>query len=107
MANRFLGEATVKMDGEEYTLRCDFNAMCFFEDATGKDALATFEAYEGGNVSTRDMRHMMHAFLAKHHPDASLDLAGDILSSDLDALARVVQAASPEPTGEEGNAEAA
>lgn len=107
MANRFLGEATTKLDGKVYTLRCDFNAMCHFEDATGKDALATFERFEGGAVSVRDMRHMMHAFLACHHPDATLETAGDILSADLDVLQRVVQAASPENSGEQGNATAA
>tara|TARA_Y100000310_G_scaffold325782_1_gene389817 strand:+ start:1882 stop:2229 length:348 start_codon:yes stop_codon:yes gene_type:complete len=108
MANRFLGEAVAELDGTRYTLRCDFNAMCHFEDETGKDALASFEAFETGGISARDMRSMMWAFLQHHHPEADMRLAGGILSADIEALQRVVMAASPEAqeAGEAGNGKA-
>lgn len=108
MANRFLGEVTTKVDGESYTLRCDFNAMCHFEDETGKDALAEFEAYEKDGMSVRDMRTMMWAFLQHHHPDADMQLAGSILSADIEALQRVIAAASPTKSeaGDAGNGRA-
>ncbi|MDB6177937.1 hypothetical protein PAF17_10535 [Paracoccus sp. Z330] len=98
MSNRFLGEATATLGGKTYTLRCDFNAMCEFEDATGKDALATFEAFEGfeaGKVSVKDMRAIMWSFMLHHHPEATLTEAGELLSADVDALVTVIRAASP------------
>lgn len=95
MSNRFLGEATATLDGKAYTLRCDFNAMCEFEDATGKDALATFEAFEAGKVSVKDMRAIMWSFMLHHHPEATLTEAGELLSADVDVLMNVIRAASP------------
>lgn len=106
MANRFLGEATAKLDGKVYTLRCDFNAMCVFEDLTGKDALATFASFESGGVGVSDMRSMVLAFLSCHHPDATVQTAGDLLSQDTSVLTDVLTAAMPDAAevGDTGNA---
>lgn len=95
MANRFKGEATVEADGRTYTLRCDFNAMCEFEEQTGEDALAVFEKFETGKVSVKAMRAMMWAFMQHHHPDATLQDAGDLLSVNVDCLRDVIKASSP------------
>lgn len=95
MANRFKGEATVKLDGKTYTLRCDFNAMAAFEEETGKASMEVFEEFESGKISVKDMLAMMLAFMLHHHPDSTSSDAGDLLSEDIDALKRVVQAASP------------
>jgi len=95
MANRFMGEATVQANGSTYTLRCDFNAMCSFEDQTGEDALAVFAQFETGKVSVKHMRAMMWAFMQKHHPEATLDIAGDLLSENVDSLMEVIKASSP------------
>jgi hypothetical protein len=96
MANKFFGEATVTDDsGKKYTLRLDFNAMCEFEEATGKDAMEAFSDFEKGRVSVRLMRSMMLAFLKHHHPDATAQQAGDILSENLSALETVMSAAMP------------
>ena len=95
MANRFLGEVAVEVDGETWTLRCDFNAMCEFEDATGKQAMATFEAFERGKASTKDMRAMMWSFMRRHHPDATLQDAGDLLSANSGVLNDVISATMP------------
>lgn len=104
MANSFLGEASVTAEGQEWTLRCDFNAMIAFEDATGRDAMKAFEEAETGNVNMKDLRHMMHAFLQHHHPKATLADAGCVLSTDIDAVGRVIEAASPQTDdlGDEG-----
>lgn len=105
MANRFLGEAVVDVDGKKYTLRCDFNAMCDFEEISGKNALETFQNLEGGSVSVTDMRNIAWAFLKHHHPDATRSEAGALLSSNVDSLMSVIQAASPtaEEAGDMGN----
>ena len=95
MGNRFLGEATARADGKEWTLRCDFNAMIEFEDATGKDAMDAFEAAEGGDVDLKDLRHLVHACLLRHHPDATLRDAGDVLSHDMSVVERLIAGAMP------------
>jgi hypothetical protein len=96
MANRLLGEATTTLDGKVYTLRFDFNAMCAFEEATGLEALAAFEAFETGALKkASDLRAMVWAMLQRHHPAATLAEAGDILSADADVLRRVMIAAAP------------
>lgn len=95
MGNRFLGEATAKVDGKEWTLRCDFNAMAEFEDATGKDAMDAFQAAEEGDVSLKDLRHLVLACLLRHHPDATLCDAGDVLSYDVGVVQRLIAAAMP------------
>lgn len=97
MSNRFLGEATTTVDGKTYTLRCDFNAMCAFEDETGKDALETFEKFETGKVGVMDMRTIMWSFMQHHHPEVTMQEAGHVLSCDTDVLMKVIQAASPAP----------
>lgn len=102
MANRFLGEATIEVDGRQYTLRCDFNAMCEFEDATGEDALAVFERFETGKVGVKTMRAMMWAFMQHHQPEATLQDAGDLLSADANAMMTVIKAASPTAKEAEG-----
>lgn len=102
MANRFLGEATVDADGRRWTLRCDFNAMCEFEDATGKDALTVFGEFESGKVGAKDMRSMMWAFMQHHHPDATTKDAGNLLSNNVDAMMEVIKAASPTAQEAEG-----
>jgi len=101
MANRFFGEATIIADGKTYTLRCDFNAMCHFEEATG-DALEAFDELEAGKFSVVAARQIMHSFLQEHHPDADVKLAGRLLSEDTSILQQVIKNASPEP--EKGDA---
>jgi hypothetical protein len=97
MANRFLGEVTVEAAGKTWTLRCDFNAMCEFEEAAGKGAMDTFAQFEGGGASTADMRLMMWAFLRRHHPEVTLQEAGDVLSEDASVLIKVIASAMPDP----------
>ncbi|MBR9893331.1 hypothetical protein GYB14_16655 [bacterium] len=96
MANRFLGEADVTVDGKSYKLRFDFNTMCWFTDRTGKDAIKAMAGAESGDLDLRDMRVLMQCCLLHHSPDATLQEAGNVLSQDFGALLRVIQAAMPE-----------
>ncbi|WIY23352.1 GTA-gp10 family protein [Parasedimentitalea psychrophila] len=107
MANRFKGEVSITIDGKVWTLVCDFNAMAEFEEATGMDAMAAFEKAEGGEVSIADLRHMVHAFLKLHHPEATLRDAGNVMSEDVAIVASVLAAASPTAAeaGDLGNAQ--
>ena len=106
MSNRFLGEVKVTAADRTWTLRIDFNAMCAFEDMTGKDALQVFEGIDTGAVGVKDMRAIMHACMLRHHPDATAQDAGDVLSEAPEVLTRLVQAAMPS-AAEAGTAEAA
>lgn len=96
MANRFLGELDVNVDGKIWKLRFDFNAMCEFEDRTGKDAMKAFEDVEKGSIGIRDLRVVAQVCMLHHQPDATLHDAGELLSCDMDAVMRVLRAAVPE-----------
>lgn len=95
MANKFIGEATAEVEGVTWTLRCDFNAMAAFETATGKDAMEAFGEAEENKVSIPELIQMVHSFLQRHHPDATLQDAGDVLSHDLSVVQRVISACMP------------
>jgi hypothetical protein len=102
MANRFMGEVTAQADGETYTLRMDMNAMIEFEDATGIDPMKAFENAEGGVASLKVMRAIIHAAMKRRHPEASIAVAGDILSEDPTVVGRLMAAAAPEPEKDAG-----
>lgn len=103
MANAFLGETTLQGDdGNVYTLRLDFNAMCAFEEKTGLNALDAFGELEaasqpnGHNPKLSLMRSIMWAALTHHHPDITLEEAGALLSQNFDALEKVMAAMLPD-----------
>lgn len=95
MANKFFGEVDIKAADVAYKLRMDFNAMCEFEDVTGKNALDAFADFEAGKISVKNLRAMMYAFLKHHQPEITLEKAGDILSENMDAMQEVVAASMP------------
>lgn len=99
MANKFFGEVEVKVGDQTYKLRMDFNAMCEFEDVTGINAMDAFADFEKGNISVKSMRAMMYAFLKRHHPEITLEQAGEVLSENMGALEAVISASMP--TGKE------
>lgn len=97
MANRFKGETTVEVAGKVWRLVLDFNALCHFEGASGKNAMEVMQAFEGGKHSSTDLRHLMCAMLARHHPEATVEDAGDLLSEGLDVVGQALAAAMPAP----------
>lgn len=103
MANRICGEISATLDGQSYTLRMDFNALCAFEEETGQTAMGALRAFEDGDISFGAMRSLTRVCLTRHHPDTSPDLAGDLLSEDPDLLSRLVAAAFPEAADIEGD----
>ena len=102
MANKFFGEVEIDSGGNKYTLRMDFNAMCEFEDVAGVNAMDAFADFEKGKISVKNMRAMMYAFLRRHHPDVTLEQAGEILSENIGALESVVSASMPTSEEAEG-----
>ncbi|PYG33122.1 GTA-gp10 family protein [Pelagimonas varians] len=110
-------EVTAKVDGEDMTLRIDFNALAEFEEKTGQKALEAIDEIESGAISMVTLRHFVWAGLQYHHPGCTVAKAGDFLSADPDALGRAFETALPkgeedapngsEPEGDAGNAERA
>lgn len=96
MAGRLRGEIRVAAEGRDWTLRLDFNALCAFEEATGLDALDTLAAFERGEVKVRVLRQFFHACLQHHHPEATLQDAGLVVSESPEALNRLMTAALPD-----------
>ncbi|MBD9525207.1 hypothetical protein IB235_00105 [Paracoccus sp. PAR01] len=100
MANRFLGEVSASAEGQTFTLRMDFNAMIEFEDATGKPAIDAFQEAEQaaaeGRVDFKLLRNIVFAALKRHHPDATIETAGTILSEDTQIVQSLLAAVAPE-----------
>lgn len=95
MVNRIFGEASTTVDGNVWTLRCDFNALCEVEAATGEPALDLFRRMEAGAVRFDVLRQIARAFLGRHHPGVTLEQAGDVLGADMGILEAVLTAAVP------------
>lgn len=96
VANAFRGEVALIHDGATYTLVLDFNSLCEFEAETGKNALTILDGMDVGEVSAVDLRALMWAGLREHHPDITLQMAGRILSANVNALQLAADAAKPE-----------
>ena len=110
MANRFLGEVAAQMSGETYTLRLDMNTLAEIEDATDKHALDLLSEIEKGRARVKDLRALAHAAMLHHHPDASVQDAGVLLSENDGVLLKLLVAAMPtaeEVEGKPGNRKAA
>lgn len=104
MANAFKGEVSLTHEGRAYIMVLDFNALCEFEDHTGKNALDVLTGLEAGKVTARDLRALAWAGLKRHQPEITLAEAGDILGANPDAIARAGAAMAPAGEPDEGNA---
>lgn len=102
MTNRFRGEVSVNVDGKAYTLRADMNFLHRVEELFDKPALDVFDDLEKSG-SIRGIMQVLHCALAKYHPEADMDVAGDIASEDMSILGRLLEAASPEKKEASGN----
>jgi len=71
-------EVIIRVNGKEYTLRLGNNALCRFEAETGITAIK-LAALGPDEMEQRFMRALLWAGLKKHHPDMTLDMAGDLI----------------------------
>jgi hypothetical protein len=104
--NLLTGEVTLESKGRAYTLRLDFNAMCSLEGYfSTPDRMMTFpmivEAVKAQSFT--HLRGVVWAALRRHHPDLTVDDAGDIVwgAGGLAGLQTQLQAlmtsANPDP----------
>jgi hypothetical protein len=74
MANRVKGEVAFEVDGKDYVLLLDFNALCDLED--------DFPGLMDGSAemkSPKAIRRVFQAGLAARHPDLSEHDAGNLI----------------------------
>lgn len=98
MTNPLTGKKAVEVEGRIWTLGLDFNAMCSFEEKTGKNAFGVISAFEQGKISALDIRALMWAMLVGDQPDVTLEQAGEILTKAPEALKEAIQGATPDPS---------
>lgn len=104
---RLLGEGEAKAGGETYRLRFDMNVLADLKDRTGLNPVQIMTGLQGDGGDVSLLRTVCHAMLKRHHPTAPIEVAGDILSEDMESLMGIISAAMPDQTqGEMGNAEA-
>lgn len=104
MHNPLTGKVTVEVEGRKWTLGLDFNAMCSFEEKTGKNSFEIVSQFESGKISATDIRALMWAMLVGDHPDVTLQEAGNVLSQAPEAIKQAIQGATP--TSEEAGGKA-
>jgi hypothetical protein len=99
------GELSLEHGGRSLRLVFDFNAICALEEETGRGVMDMMADFDGDKMSFIDMRRIVHVSLRRHHPEATVEDAGDILSDDIDVLTRLLEAAFPDAAaeGEAGN----
>lgn len=83
MANRIYGEARLPLDdGRELTLRFDFGALVEAEEAADLGTEEMMKELAKGGARLKTARAMLYGALRYHHPDMSLEDAGDLLLSE-------------------------
>ncbi|MDS9467349.1 hypothetical protein RGQ15_07145 [Paracoccus sp. MBLB3053] len=95
------GTISLSHDGRAYAMTLDMNALCTFEEVTGKNGFAMLKLLECGGiqaglVTARDLRALFYGGLRSHQPEITPELAGQILDANAGLLVAAVQAASPQ-----------
>jgi hypothetical protein len=87
MANRIYGEARAQLDdGRELTLRFDFGALVEAEEAAGVGTEEMMSELAKGGARLKTARAMLYGSLRYHHPELTLEDAGDLLLSDSETV---------------------
>lgn len=100
---RIIAEGTVKAGGNTYRLCVDSETMHRLSKSTGKKQKQLLRAMASGAGGVELLRHVCLALLARFHPNAGIEIAGDILTEDLGGLGAVIMAASRQGSGPFGN----
>ena len=107
--NPHKGEVTLEAGGETYTLRLAANALVIAEELLDKgvEEIAGMLS-DAANFRLGTARALLFAGLREHHPKLSLEDAGEIIGeigipAVLNKLGESMQAAFPQPEGEDKN----
>lgn len=96
MVNAVKGEVTLQFDGAAYRIKLDFNAFAEFEAEIGGDANAMQMLQNPAGLNATKTRALFWAGLKQCHPDMTKELAGQILSANLDKLGDAMATAFPD-----------
>lgn len=109
MANAIKGEVALLHSGKTYTMILDFNALAEFEEASGCESALDFIQDEKNLNNARMLRLLFWAGLKQRQPEMTLDLAGQILTSNLGKLGEAMGAIAPDASDQEllGNSQPA
>lgn len=101
MSNPLKGEATATLDdGRKLQIVLNANAWVEIEEVLGKKVPDILDELKGGNASMKTQRAIIWGGLQKHHPEMTLQDAGEVLVEAAEALAKAVNGGVPQ--GEPG-----
>lgn len=104
MANRVFGEARLALsDGRELTLRFDFSALAEAEEAANRGTDEMLKEMAEGGARLKTARAMLYGALRHHHPEISVDDAGDLFLSDGEAVSAAMGRAMSEMSDRKPN----
>lgn len=95
MAN-ITGEITTTVAGKEYVLRLTMRGLATLQDEYGQDLAPILSVKPGQMPHFGICLRLVELALKKRHPDATPDLADDILTEDPEIVGRIIQAAFPD-----------
>lgn len=100
MANPIRGEIPVVADGVSYTLRLGMNAIVEIESSLDIGIAQVTELFAGEGLKVGNMRLVLWAALREHHPDLTIEDAGEImghigLAETIAKLGAALEAAFP------------
>jgi hypothetical protein len=98
MPNPHKGEGEVKLaDGRTLKLAFNANAWIEAEDALGGKPMPDIVAeLQSGRASMKTQRALMWAGLRKHHPEISLEDAGELLIEAAEEMSKALAGGSPQ-----------
>ena len=106
MANRYRGEVGFEADGQQYTLRLSFNALCALEGKIGQTFNVVIAAMaDPARMSFVNIRALLWAGLLHHHRTMTIDAAGDLIEAvgiaeAVGLIGEAVALAFPQPEGD-------
>ena len=103
--NPALPRVPITLNGEEFVLQYDFNAIAVAEELTGLNLFSTFDFT---HLSVTKFRAMLFATLLHNHPNMTLEKAGSFVNAFTlaDITVKMVEAwhaSRPEVKEAEGN----
>ncbi|WP_416368583.1 hypothetical protein [Tritonibacter mobilis] len=97
MADYAKGEVRGRVRGRMKTLCLDMAALERFEAAQGEKAFAALDKMSGDDAGFATLRRLVHAAMAKHHPDATLAEAQAFIAKHPEQVRALLKRALPEP----------
>jgi|26BtaG_2_1085354.scaffolds.fasta_scaffold00151_23 hypothetical protein len=97
MADYATGEVRGRVRGRLKTLCLDMAALDRFEAAQGEKAFAALDEMSGDDAGFVTLRRLVHAAMAKHHPDATLAEAQAFIAKHPKQIRSLLNRALPEP----------